>query len=168
MKKILSLALAALMVTSVLPVAYAADVDYQEGTEVEYVSADDTTIGDSNSDGSPDNKEYYTVTVPALLAPGDTGYVVAKGTWASNRKLVVGLKENSVTLANSINAADTKTLALTFANIELVGSNTAPVSNVVAETAPNGTAISVAAIEDALFGTWEGVFEYTVAMQDVA
>ena len=34
MKKILSLALAALMVTSVLPVAYAADVDYPEAVEV--------------------------------------------------------------------------------------------------------------------------------------
>ena len=167
MKKIFSLLLVGVMVFSMIPAAYAT-TDVSNGTAVEYDASQDTTIGDSNQDGQPDNQEYYTVTVPAVMAPGDTGYVVAKGTWASNRKLVVGLKENTVTLVNSISAADTKKLSLTFDGIILVGSNTAPVSNVDATTAPNGTAITVANIENALFGTWECVFEYTVAMQNVA
>lgn len=171
MKKILSLALAGVMMFSTLPVAYATNSVNQDTAAEEKASTTvtfDASTVDANGDGVADNKEAYTVTVPASMAPGDTGYVVASGTWASNRKLVVGLKENNVVLENSINSADTKTLALTFAGIELVGDNTAAVTNVVADTAPNGTAISVAAISDALFGTWEGVFEYTVSMEDVA
>lgn len=178
MKKVLSLLLVGAMMVSTLPVAYATNT-YNESnaneanTAVEYDASKDDTIGDNNGDGQPDNTEYYTVTVPATMAPGDTGYVVAKGTWASNRKLVVSLVPNpdtqkqTVTLKNSINAADTKELALTFNGITLVGSNTAAVTNIT-EAKPDGEAIAVAGITDALFGTWEGIFNYNVEMQDVA
>ena len=156
MKKILSLALAGVMMFSALPVAYAADVDYKTGTAVSYDAE-----ADNNGDGVADHSEAWTVTVPAQLAPGESGNVVASGTWASNRKLVVGLTENKVTLKNSINAADTKDLALTFENIALAGSNTAAVSAT--------KAVSVAEMpDDALFGTWSGTFTYNVEMQDVA
>lgn len=158
MKKILSLLLVGIMVMSMIPTAFAT-TNYTNGTQVEYDAAADDTIGDSNNDGSPDNVEYYTVTVPAKLAPAGSGDVVAQGTWASNRKLNVTADE-TVTLTNTISGADEKVLDVTFPGISLVGSNTAAVSDT--------KVVSVADIEAALFGTWEGVFEYNVEMVDVA
>lgn len=158
MKKILSLLLVGVMMFSMIPAAYAT-TDVSNGTNVTYNAADDDTIGDENGDGVADNQEYYTVTVPALLAPGGSGNVTAKGTWASNRQLNVTLKEDTVTLTNTISGGDEKVLDLTFENIALVGSNTAAVS----ETKP----VSVADISAALFGEWTGHFEYNVEMVDV-
>lgn len=157
MKKILSLLLVGIMVVSMVPTAFAT-TNYTNGTDVEYNAANDDTIGDINGDGQPDNTEYYTVTVPALMAPGASGNVVAQGTWASNRKLTVTADED-VTLTNSINAADQKVLDVTFPGIELAGSNTAAVADT--------KAVSVAGIDNALFGTWSGRFNYTVEMVEV-
>ena len=158
MKKILSLLLVGIMVVSMVPTAFAT-TNYTNGTDVEYDAANDDTIGDINGDGQPDNTEYYTVTVPALMAPGASGNVVAQGTWASNRKLTV-TADDDVTLTNSINAADQKVLDVTFPGIELAGSNTAAVTDT--------KAVSVAGIDNALFGTWSGTFYYDVEMVDVA
>ena len=144
------------MVVSMVPTAFAT-TNYTNGTDVEYDAANDDTIGDINGDGQPDNTEYYTVTVPALMAPGASGNVVAQGTWASNRKLVV-TADDDVTLTNSINAADQKVLDVTFPGIELAGSNTTAVSDT--------KAVSVAGIDNALFGTWSGTFYYNVDMVD--
>lgn len=156
MKKILSLSLAALMVFSALPMAYAAETDYRSGTQVSY----DASKVDADGDGQPDNVEAYEVTVPATLAPGATGTVSVSGTWASNRKLTVSA-DTSVLMEHSINANDNKTLAVTFSGIELAGSNTAAVAR--------SAEVSVAAMpDDALFGTWNGTFNYTVTMGDVA
>lgn len=157
MKKILSLLLVGIMVVSMVPTAFAT-TNYTNGTDVEYDAANDDTIGDINGDGQPDNTEYYTVAVPALMAPGASGNVVAQGTWASNRKLTVTADED-VTLTNSINAADQKVLDVTFPGIELAGSNTAAVTDT--------KAVSVAGIDNALFGTWSGTFYYDVEMVDV-
>ena len=164
MKKTLSLLLVGALMVSSIPAAFATntydqDYDGDMGTQVVYDAADPDGDGDANV-----NNEAYTVTVPAVLAPGDTGHVVVAGTWASNRKLVVGLSSNSVTLVNSINAANTKTLALTFEDIAMTGSNTEAVTNKTAES--DGAAITVADISDALFGTWSGTFYYDVEMQD--
>ena len=142
MKKILSITLAAVMLLSLVPTAFAADNNWQSGTEVVYTA---------------ETSESYTVTVPAQLAPGGSGDVVAEGTWGSDRKLVVTADE-TVTLANSINANDAKTLDIGFAGIELAGSNTTAVSDT--------KAVSVADIENALFGTWTGTFYYNVEMVD--
>lgn len=148
MKKILSLALAGVMMFSALPMAYAADVNYDQGTAVEYIANDEAN-------------EKWTVTVPAKLAPGGSGDVTASGTWASDRQLVVGLTANTVTLTNQTNGTDTKNLDLTFEGITLAGDNTKAVSMT--------KAVSVAEMPaDALFGTWKGTFTYTVEMQDVA
>lgn len=144
------------MVVSMIPTAFAT-TNYTNGTDVEYNAADDDTIGDINGDGQPDNTEYYTVTVPALMAPGTSGNVVAKGTWASNRKLTV-TADDDVTLTNSINSADQKVLDVTFPGIELAGSNTAAVTDT--------KVVSVADISNALFGTWEGRFEYNVEISN--
>lgn len=144
MKKILSIALAAVMLLSIIPTAFAAENNWQGGTKVEYTAT---------------ANEQYTVTVPATLAPGASGDVVASGTWGSNRKLTV-TADKDVTLTNSINAADQKVLDVTFAGIELTGSNTESVSDT--------KQVAVANITDAIFGTWSGTFNYNVAMSDVA
>lgn len=151
MKKILSLLLVGVMVFSMIPAAYAT-TDYTNGTQVSF-----NAEADNDGDGQPDSVESYTVTVPAKLAPAGSGDVVAQGTWSSARKLVV-TADPDVTLTNSINAADQKVLDVTFPGIELVGSNTAAVTDT--------KVVSVADIEAALFGTWEGVFEYNVEMVD--
>lgn len=118
--------------------------NWQQGTQVTYTGT---------------AQETYTVTVPATMAPGSTENVKAEGTWASNRKLTVSADE-SVTLTNSINEANKKTLDVTFDGIDEVGDNTKAIE--VTET------ISVAEIQNALFGTWSGLINYSVAMNDNA
>lgn len=147
MKKMISLLLVMVMVFSI-PV-FATTVDHAQGTKVVYDAS---------------NAESYTVTVPATMAPGETASVSVAGTWASNRQLNVSASEK-VTLTNSINAADTKELPVTFAKIALVGDNTTAIT---ADTAGAKADISVAAIENALFGTWSGKITYEVNMTDVA
>ena len=158
MKKLLSLGLVAAMAVSAMPMAYAT-TDVSNGTEVEYLGSKTTIDGEGNEVYA----EAYTVTVPAKMAPGDSAFVKAEGTWASNRKLVVDAAD-SVTLGNSINTNDTKELVVTFAGIELAGDNNVAVANYDADN--QGEAIAVANIENALFGTWSGVFTYTAGIVD--
>jgi len=151
MKKILSLLLAVLMLASTLPVAYAADTqDYTMGTNVIY------NAEDPDGDGVIDNKEAYTITVPARLAPGGNGTVTLEGTWAVDRYVTVTASKE-IDLVNSINPADKKTLAVTFDGIGKRGSNTEALT--VTEQ------ISVADIENALFGTWDGLIEYNAEIE---
>ncbi len=149
MKKILSLTLAALMIVSMVPTAFAADVDYQNGTEVEYTGSR-TTV---NADGTETHNAEYTITVPALLAPGGSGTVTLQGMWPSDATVKV-TAEDKVEMVNNINSADKKTLAVTFTAIELAGNNTVAVSD--------DETVSVADISAALFGTWAGKFNYNV------
>lgn len=149
MKRIFSLALAGVMVFSALPMAYAADVDYQNGTEVEYTGSR-TTV---NADGTETHNAEYTITVPAKLAPGGSGTVTLQGMWPSDATVKV-TAEDKVEMVNNINSADKKTLAVTFTAIELAGNNTVAVSD--------DETVSVADISNALFGTWAGKFNYNV------
>lgn len=149
MKQFICMLLAAIMILSIVPTALAT-TDYSNGTDVVYDSS-----ADNDGDGQPDHSEEWVVTVPAKLTPGSSGNVKAQGTWASDRTLVV-TADTSVTLSNSINNNDTKVLNVSFDGIELPGSNTA----IVTDTKP----VSVQDIQDALFGTWSGVFYYQVEM----
>lgn len=143
MKKIISLLLAVMLVISAVPMAYAADTqDYSLGTAVKYTAA---------------NNENYTITVPAKLAPGQGGTVTLDGFWASNTVVTVTAEEN-VVLTNSINANDKKTLDVYFDGISEAGDNNGKQTF----TAP----VSVADIEAALFGTWNGQFNYTVGRSE--
>ena len=137
MKKIISLALVGIMALSMVPTALAT-TDYTNGTKVEYVGQGDA---------------QYTITVPALLAPGGEGDVTLQGTWASDATVKV-TADKTVTLTNSINSADQKVLDVTFAGIEKAGDNTQTVQAV--------EAVSVSDISNALFGTWSGKFNYNV------
>ena len=137
MKKFISLLLAALLLVSAVPIALATN-DYTQGTQVIYTA---------------NGSESYTITVPALLAPGSNGTVTLNGTWAENRTITV-TAEPTVTLTNSIKADDQKVLDVTFAGISEAGSNTG--SQTFTES------VSVADITNALFGTWNGKFNYNV------
>lgn len=138
MKKLMSISLAVMLLLSTTLISFGSSVDHTSGTEVTYVGA---------------ATEQYTVTVPAELEPGEEGEVVVEGTWASNHTIKV-TADDTVTLTNSIDS-DTKTLDITFADVEQAGSNT----EYITVTKP----ISVANIEDALFGTWSGEFYYNVS-----
>lgn len=143
MKRIISLLLAVMLVILAVPMAYAADTqDYSLGTAVKYTAA---------------NNENYTITVPAKLAPGAEGTVTLDGYWASNTVVSVTAEEN-VVLTNSINANDKKTLDVYFDGISEAGDNNGKQTF----TAP----VSVADIEAALFGTWNGQFNYTVGRSE--
>ena len=141
MKKFVSFLLAAVLLVSAIPTALATN-DYTQGTQVVYTAT---------------GSEAYTITVPALLAPGSSGTVTLSGTWADNRIITV-TADQTVTLKNSIKETDTKTLNVNFNGIREAGSNTG---------SQNFTeSVSVAGIDNALFGTWSGTFYYDVEMVD--
>jgi hypothetical protein len=143
MKKPISLLLATVMAFGTIGTAFAT-TDAGNGTVVSYTGT---------------GSEAYTITVPATLTPSSNGDVEANGTWASNRKLVVTAPA-TVTLTNDISGADEKVLDVTFAGIAREGDNNRAI-NVVEN-------IAVGAIENALFGKWEGKIVYTVGMEDIA
>ena len=151
MKKILSLTLAVLMVVSMIPTAFAAEAggNWAGGTQVEATGSRSTV----EDDGSVTHDVEYTITVPAKLAPAGSGTVTLEGMWPSDATVKV-TADPSVEMVNNINSADKKTLAVTFASIEKAGNNTQAVS----ASAP----VSVADISAALFGTWNGKFNYNV------
>lgn len=141
MKRILSLALSAAMVLSSLPFAYATN-SYEQGTEVIYTAA---------------NNENWTITVPAKLNPGKSGTVTLDGYWPSNKTITVDAND-TVVLKNSILQSDTKILNITFPGITKLGNNI--------ERSTASETVSVQAIDNALFGTWSGVFYYEVETSD--
>lgn len=139
MKKILSLALAALMVVSAVPTAFAAEIPEVGTTTV-------TLVGTAETSGST-----YEVTVPAKMAPGDTADVVIEGSWKSTETLKVTAPEK-VTLHYGDQSMD---VGVEFAGINQIG-NDKDIIN---------TSCSVK-LEDktATFGIWTGVIEYEVKL----
>ena len=117
--------------------------DYTQGTIVEFVAAGD---------------ESYTITVPAKLAPGQEGIVTLNGTWANDR-IVSVTADSTVTLINSIVSTDKKVLNVNFDGIFESGNNIA----VQTFTAP----IVVDNISNALFGVWNGKFNYNVNISNI-
>ncbi len=152
MKRILSFALVTILVVSAIPMAYATnEQDYTAGTQVVFDAED------PDGDGVVTNKESYTITVPAKLAPGDEGMVVLAGTWAVDRYITVTASQE-IDMVNSINSTDKKTLAVTFDGIGARGSNT---------TALTVTKQIVVADFDSkpLFGEWSGLIEYNAEIE---
>lgn len=119
MKKIISLALAAVMTMSVLPVAYAAEneADYTAGTQITYMGTQEEAAGGAG--------DVWTVTVPAKMTLGDTGTVKAEGMWSSNKVLAV-TNPSSVDLTYG---TQTFFAEITGGGMILPGSNIAAVSN---------------------------------------
>ena len=154
MKKIISLALAAVMLLGAVPMVNAAEVtenhDYSNGTAI-------TLVGTGT--------EEYTVTVPAKMVPGDTGTVKAEGTWASGKVLHVTAPV-SVTLTYGAQSLT--------ADIE-GGCMILPGSDVDTVTGEGGVSVSRYVYDSnnnyytkVLFGTWEGTLNYTVNLVETS
>ena len=103
-----------------------------------------------------DGTSSYLLIVPATLSPGDSGEVKLEGTWPSNETIVV-TADDTVTLTNDIDSS-IKILDIEFSGISQPGDNTNEIS--ITED------ISVADIENALFGTWSGKFYYNLSVED--
>lgn len=141
MKKILSLALAGVMMFSALPMAYAADVDVNIGTDV-------TVTGTQASE--------YEITVPATLqAGGAAGNVIATGTWKSSETLIV-TTDDEVEVQNDETGATTM-VPVVFEGINAAGNDLAAMSISKEISLEKG---------DVLFGEWTGHIVYNVELDD--
>ena len=137
MKKILSLTLAALMVVSMVPTAFAADVNYDIGTQI-------SVEGSATSE--------YEIKVPARLeAGGASGNVIATGTWRSSETLIVTAADE-VEVTNEETGLTTM-VPVVFDDINASGNDLAAMSVSKAISVEKG---------DVLFGTWTGIVEYNV------
>lgn len=142
-KAALALAMVAAL-TSATPVM-AATAPSQDATEVKYT-------------GSYTGKEYYEVTVPALLAPTESGDVTLEGVWSTDITMKVTAPE-TVDVVNDIDGG-VKTLAVEFVDIEEVGDNTKALSFM--------HRVTVGEITDALIGTWSGNIVFTIGVTETA
>ena len=151
MKKILSLALAAAMAVSVLPVAYAAEgeTSHENGTQITYIGTQEEAAGGAG--------DVWTVTVPAKMVPGDTGTVKAEGMWNSDKFLNVGAP-STVTLTYGAQSMD---VDITF---KPEGSNRNGGFSLIGNSVDSVSKEADISVADAsrLFGTWEGTIVYTV------
>lgn len=136
MKKTISLLLVAAMICSMGVTTAFATTDAANGTTITY---------------SNENAEY-TVTVPASLAPGESGTVTATGLLGDNQTLVITAAE-TVSLANGSQSTD---VAITFPGIEMVGNN-------LEQTAT--ATVAVGDVQQAMFGTWTGTLTYNVELE---
>ena len=132
-----------ILVVAMSTTAYASNaVNWEHGTDVTYIAT---------------ATEHYTITVPARLAPGETGDVIAEGAWPTNRVLIVDA-DDIVRLTNSIDSNEYKELQVEFNGMYIQGST---IENLHEEAD-----ISVSQITKALFGVWSGTFEYSVSLTD--
>lgn len=153
MKKTLSLFLSLAIALSLVVPAFA---------EITNGAGGDTTTVSYTGTGNA----VWTVTVPAALtAGGDSGEVIASGSWASNQTLTVTASE-TIDLVCDLNANDKEIVAVTFASISQLGSDTTDFNYVDENTDRRVKAlISVAAPQSALFGTWTGTIYYNVSLK---
>lgn len=142
MKKILSLALAAAMMVSAIPAAYALEGETTYDNNYEGTMGTVLTLNGSGT-------EEWTVTVPAKMVPGDTGTVKAEGTWAADKFLQVKAP-SSVTLTYGAQSMD---VGITFNGLYKIGNSVDPV------TASQDISVAEAS---RLFGTWTGTLTYEV------
>ena len=152
MKKVLSLALAVLMLVSAIPTAFAAEGehDYSNGTQI-------TLVGTQENQGA-----QWTVTVPAKMQPGQTGTVKAEGMWAAHKALNV-IAPKSVTLTYG---AQTMDVAITCNNGSNVPSTAHNGFYLIGNSVDSVSKEATISVEDAtrLFGTWNGTIVYTVEL----
>lgn len=144
MKRILSILMAALLLVSAIPTAFAAEGehDYSNGTQI-------TLVGTQETQGA-----QWTVTVPAKMQPGQTGTVTAQGTWAADQFINVHAPK-TVTLTYGAQSMD---VGITFGKscgFSKIGSNTEDVTY---------SADITVAEANRLFGEWTGLVEYTVTL----
>lgn len=137
----LTLAMVAAL-TSVVPATVMAE---EQKTTVKYT-------------GEYTNNQSYEVSVPALLAPEETGVVKLEGIWSTAITMKVTAPEE-ITVVNDIDAGE-KVLAVDFEDIVEAGDNTKELqfkSNV-----------TVGEITEALVGTWTGYITFNINVTDTA
>lgn len=137
MKKIISLLLVVSTLLSFSSFAFAEE--YQKGTLVIYEN----------------NKDIeYLIDVPAQLEPGkDAGTVSISGFWPSTMRINITTPK-TVVLTNTKNTSNSVSLDVDFAGIYAVGNDT--------EDSSASAEISVAEVENALYGTYTGTIIYKV------
>ena len=159
MKKVLCLILAMVMCFGIC--AQAAN-ETSSSTQVEYIGSREPSGGGEGGGGEGGDSsetvgEYYEITVPALMNPGETDEVLVEGFWAANRKLTVAT-DNKVTMTNSKDGS-TRDLTVSFDGISETGSNTTE-NSVSSE-------ISIQDMNDVIFGSWTGTITYSIAVSNV-
>ena len=159
MKKVLCLILAMVMCFGIC--AQAAN-ETSSSTQVEYIGSREPSGGGEGGGGEGGDSsetvgEYYEITVPALMNPGETDEVLVEGFWAANRKLTV-TTDTKVTMTNSKDGS-TRDLTVTFDGISETGSNTTE-NSVSSE-------ISIQDMNDVIFGSWTGTITYSIAVSNV-
>ena len=137
MRKFVSLVLALVMVCSLSVCAFATQ-DYSLGTAV-------SVVGENSG---------YTVTVPATMQAGQTGTVTASGAWHSKQVLKVSTPE-VVEVSYNGQSID---VGITFDTIEQRGSDISAF-NIVRDITLEDVSTT--------FGTWTGIIEYTVEMEEL-
>ena len=159
MKKVLCLILAMVMCFGIC--AQAAN-ETSSSTQVEYIGSREPSGGGGGGEGGEGGDssetvgEYYEITVPALMNPGETDEVLVEGFWAANRKLTV-TTDTKVTMTNSKDGS-TRDLTVTFDGISETGSNTSE-NSASAE-------ISVQDMNDVIFGSWTGTITYAISVSN--
>jgi hypothetical protein len=78
------------------------------GTKVDYIN--------------PNAFEYYTITIPAFLIPGQAGTITISGMWDSSRMIKVSTPK--IVNMTDDNSRNIKTLDISFNGIQQVGNNT--------------------------------------------
>ena len=138
MKKILSITLAAVMLLSMIPTAFAAETqDYSLGTAV--------TVEGAGGE--------YTVTVPATLNAGEVGTVTAKGYWASEDTLKVTAPA-TIEVTNTA-TSQKATINVDFDGIESLGNDLEELTRTASISIDTG---------NTKFGTWTGTIVYYVEL----
>lgn len=159
MKKVLCLILAMVMCFGIC--AQAAN-ETSSSTQVEYIGSREPSGGGGGGEGGEGGDssetvgEYYEITVPALMNPGETDEVFVEGFWAANRKLTV-TADNKVTMTNAKDGS-TRDLTVTFDGISETGSNTTE-NSVSSE-------ISIQDMNDVIFGSWTGTITYAISVSN--
>lgn len=139
------IALALAMVTALTSVVPTTVMAEEQNTTVKYT-------------GEYTNNQSYDVSVPALLAPEETGVVKLEGIWSTAITMKVTAPEE-VTVVNDIDGGE-KVLAVNFEDIIKAGDNTA--------RREYKSDVTVGEINEALVGTWEGHIVYTISVTDTA
>ena len=103
---------------------------------------------------SSPGSSYYELVVPMVMAPGETATVSAVGTWDSDSALEVSADETVTLICEE--DSDEMDLAIFFDGIFEIGND--------GEETNASEAISVESIDSNVIGTWEGTFDYNVAL----
>ena len=160
-KTVLTIFVAVLLVLFALSVVIKykpSDSGKESVSESEQYSESKTSGGgEGGGDSSETVGEYYEVTVPALMNPGDSKTVSVTGYWAANRKLTV-TADTKVTMTNTKDES-TRDLNVAFDSISERGSNTTQMNL--------SSDISVQEMNDVIFGTWRGTITYTISVTNV-